>query len=134
MATMSGADLAVEQTTNGTTWTSLGKLRRFSINSQRDMFEATAASDTNKTYKPGKRDFAVTGEFVHDDTALSIYSAAEGTSAVTLRFIPNKTVSGHNWNGTFWVSFSLDAPYDGMVTGSFEARADGAVTRATTTA
>ena len=134
MATMSGADLAVESSTNGTTWTAWGKMRRFAINANRDMYEATVASDANKTYKAGKRDFSVSGDFVHDDADLSIYSASEGTSAVTLRFIPNKTVSGHNWKGSFWVSFSIDAPYNEMVTGSFEARADGSITRATTTA
>ncbi len=133
MATMSGADLTVEQSTNGTSWSSFGKMRRFNINSTRDMYEATAASDSNKTYKPGKRDFSVTGEFVYDDANVSIFSAAEGTSAVTLRFIPNDTVTNHNWSGSFWVSYTIDAPYDGMVTGTFEARADGTVTRATTT-
>ena len=133
MARMSGEDLAVQQTTNGTTWTSFGCFRRFSINATRDFYEATCASDTNKTYKPGKRDFSVNGEFVYDDSQLSIFSAAEGTSAVTLRFIPNDTVTNHNWSGSFWVSYTVDAPYDGIVTGTLEARADGAVTRSTTT-
>jgi hypothetical protein len=133
MARMSGADLAVQISTDGTTFTSLGCFRRFNLNSRKDMYDATCASDANKTYKPGKRDFSVSGEFVYDDSALGVFTAAEGTAAVTLRFIPNDTVTNHNWTGTFWTDFTVDAPYDGIVTGTLEARADGAVTRATTT-
>lgn len=133
MARMSGADLAVQISTNGTTYTSLGCFRRFSLNARKDMYESTCASDANKTYKPGKADFQVSGDFVYDDSSLGVFTSAEGTSAVTLRFIPNDTVTNHNWTGTFWVDYTIDAPYDGIVTGTFEARADGAVTRATTT-
>ena len=133
MGRMSGEDLAVQQSTNGTTWTSFGCFRRFSINAQADMYEATCAADVNKVWKRGKRDFTVNGEFVFDDANVAVFSAAEGTSAVTLRFIPNDTVTDHNWKGSFWVSYTLDAPYDGIVTGTMEARADGSVTRSTTT-
>jgi len=133
MARMSGADLAVQISTNGTTFTSLGCFRRFNLNATKDMYDATCASDANKTYKPGKPDFSVTGEFVFDDSAIGVFTAAEGTSAVTLRFIPNDTVTNANWTGTFWVDYTLDAPYDNIVTGQMTARADGAVTRSTTT-
>jgi len=133
MARMSGEDLTVEISTNGTTWTDMGCFRRFSINAQRDMFESTCAGDTNKTYKPGKRDFTITGEFVYDDANLAVYTAAEATTAQYLRFIPNDTVTNHNWSGQFWTDYTVDAPYDGIVTGTLTARADGTVTRATTT-
>jgi len=133
MARMSGADLAVQISTDGTTFTSLGCFRRFNLNATKDMYDSTCASDANKTYKPGKSDFAVNGEFVFDDAAIGVFTAAEGTSAVTLRFIPNDTVTNANWKGSFWVDYTLDAPYDGIVTGTINARADGAVTRSTTT-
>lgn len=133
MARMSGEDLTVESSTNGTTWTDFGCFRRFSINATRAMYDATCGADANLTYKPGKRDFSVTGEFVFDDSNVAIFSAAEGTSAVTLRFVPNDTVTNHNWSGSFWVDYTLDAPYDGIVTGTMNARADGTVTRSTTT-
>jgi len=133
MARMSGADLAVQISTNGTTFTTFGCFRRFNINAAKDMFDATCAADTNKTYKPGKPDFSVTGEFVFDDANEEAYDAADGTSAVTLRFIPNDTVTNYNWTGTFWVDYTVDAPYDGIVTGTMTARADGSVTRSTTT-
>lgn len=133
MARMSGADLAVQISTNGTTFTTFGCFRRFSLNNTKDMYDSTCAADANKTYKPGKPDFSVTGEFVFDDANEEVFDAAEGTSAVTLRFIPNDTVTNHNWTGTFWVDYTIDAPYDGIVTGTLNARADGAVTRSTTT-
>jgi predicted secreted protein len=133
MARMSGADLAVQVSTDGTTFTSFGCFRRFSLNRRKDRYDATCASDVNKTYKPGKPDFTVSGEFVFDDASLDVFTAAEGTSPVTLRFIPNDTVTNANWKGSFWVDYTLDAPYDGIVTGTVELAADGAVTRSTTT-
>jgi predicted secreted protein len=133
MARMSGADLAVQISTNGTVFSSLGCFRRFNLNARKDMYDSTCAADTNKTYKPGKADFSVSGEFVFDDSSVAVFTAAESTSAVTLRFIPNDTVTNANWTGTFWVDYTIDAPYDGIVTGTMEARADGAVTRSTTT-
>lgn len=133
MARMSGEDLAVQISTNGTNFTSFGCFRRFSINARRDRFDSTCAGDDNKQYKPGKRDFTVSGEFVFDDSNEEIFDAAEGTSAVTLRFIPNDTITNHNWTGSFWVDYTLDAAYDGIVTGTLEAVADGNVTRSTTT-
>lgn len=133
MARMSGEDLAVQISTNGTNFTSFGCFRRFSINARRDRFDSTCAGDDNKQYKPGKRDFTVSGEFVFDDSNEGIFDAAEGTSAVTLRFIPNDTITNHNWTGSFWVDYTLDAAYDGIVTGTLEAVADGDVTRSTTT-
>jgi hypothetical protein len=133
MARMSGEDLAVQISTNGTAFTSFGCFRRFNLNRRKDKFESTCAGDTNKQYKPGKADITVSGEFVYDDANVSVFRAAEGTSAVTLRFIPNDTVTNHNWTGSFWVDYTLDAPYDGIVTGQMEASADGNVTRATTT-
>lgn len=133
MARMSGEDLKVEITTNGTSYSSFGYFRRFSLNARRDRFESTCAGDSNKQYKPGKRDFTVSGEFVFDDSNEEIFDAAEGTSAVSLRFIPNDTVTNHNWTGAFWVDYTIDAPYDGIVTGTMEAVADGNVTRSTTT-
>jgi hypothetical protein len=133
MARMSGADLAVQISTNGTVFTSLGCFRRFSINRRKDMYDSTCASDTNKTYKPGKPDFSVNGEFVFDDASSDLFAAAEGTTAVTLRLLPNDTVSNYNWTGSFHLDYTVDAPYDGIVTGTFEARADGAITRSTTT-
>lgn len=133
MARMSGEDLKVEITTNGTSYSSFGCFRRFSLNRRKDRFESTCAGDTNKQYKPGKADFTVSGEFVFDDSNEEIFDAAEGTSAVSLRFIPNDTVTNHNWTGAFWVDYTIDAPYDGIVTGTMEAVADGNVTRSTTT-
>lgn len=134
MARMSGADLAVEVSTNGTTWTSFGCFRSFNLNARKDRIDATCASDTNKTYKLGKPDFTVSGQFVFDDSNVAVFTAAEGTSAVTLRACPNKTVSGHNWKGSFWVDYTIESSYDGMVLGTIELAADGAVTRTTTTA
>ena len=133
MARMSGDDLKVETSTNGTSWTTFGCFRNFQINRRRDRFESTCAGDTNKQYKPGKPDFTVSGTFVFDDANEEVFEAAEGTSAVTLRFIPNDTVTNANWSGSFWVDYTIDAPYDGIVTGSMEAAADGNVTRSTTT-
>lgn len=135
MARMSGEDLKVQINTGttSTTWTSFGCFRRFSLNARRDRFESTCAGDANKQYKPGKRDFTVSGEFVFDDSNEEVFDAAEGTSAVSLRFIPNDTVTNHNWTGDFWVDYTIDAPYDGIVTGTMEAVADGDVTRSTTT-
>lgn len=133
MARMSGEDLKVEISTDGTTFSSLGCFRRFSINARRDRFESTCAGDSNKQYKPGKRDFTVSGEFVFDDANIAVFTAAESTSAQALRFIPNDTVTNHNWEGSFWVDYTLDAAYDGIVTGTMEAVADGDVTRSTTT-
>lgn len=133
MARMSGEDLKVEITTNGTNFTSFGCFRSFQLNRRRDRFESTCAGDSNKQYKPGKADFTVSGTFVFDDSNEEVFDAAEGTSAVTLRFIPNDTVTNHNWKGSFWVDYTIDAPYDGIVTGTMEAAADGDVTRSTTT-
>lgn len=133
MARMSGEDLKVEISTNGTSFTSFGCFRSFQLNRRKDRFESTCAGDSNKQYKPGKPDFTVSGTFVFDDSNEEVFDAAEGTSAVTLRFIPNDTVTNHNWKGSFWVDYTIDAPYDGIVTGTMEAAADGNVTRSTTT-
>lgn len=133
MARMSGEDLKVEITNDGTTYATFGCFRSFQLNARRDRFESTCAGDANKQYKPGKRDFTVSGTFVFDDSNTEVFSAAEGTSAVTLRFIPNDTVTNANWKGSFWVDYTIDAAYDGIVTGTMEASADGNVTRSTTT-
>src|SRR5690606_975093 len=133
MARMSGDDPKVQSSTASTTgWTSFGCFRRFTLNRSRDRFESTCAGDANKQYKPGKADFTVSGEFVLDDSNTEIIDAAEGTTSVWLKFIPNDTVSDWNWIGQFWVDYTIEAPYDGIVTGTLEAAADGDVAFSTT--
>lgn len=124
--------LLLQLSSASTSLTTLSYVRDWSLNFVTDQVDATALTDTNKTYVAGLPDVTGSVSGFHDDGGSDTLAAAQDGVARTFELYPEGTSSGSlYYTGTALWDFSLSGSVGGAVEFSANFSASGAITRTT---